>query len=377
MADDSICHFYLAHPMIIRNIEINNFRNFSGLKATFESGANIFFGDNGSGKTNFLEALFVLCLGRSQLGAADNVLIKQDSDYYRLEGEVVAGDNRHRVAVAYQRGNRRRLVVDGIPARPSELFERFCAVSTGPEDSVILSGPPGARRMFLDMYLSQLSPRYLLELTDYHRVLSQKNAALKNEMDAAPFEPLLINHGARVMLQRVEYLNALRELSRQYYAEIAGGEKFTLRYEPSVNLPYENITDPGEIELAFQRTLDEHYEKEAFLRTAIVGPHRDEIFFEIAGLPARTYGSQGQWRTAAIALKLGVYHLLKARRGGAPLLLLDEIFAELDGNRCSRLIELFGEFSQLFLTTATTPPPQLMANGCCYKIVKGTIENVG
>lgn len=362
--------------MIIRNIEINNFRNFAGLKATFEPGANIFFGDNGSGKTNFLEALFVLCLGRSQLGAADNVLVKQDSDYYRLEGEVAAGDNRHRIAVAYQKGSRRRLAVDGVTARPAELFERFCAVSTGPEDSVILSGPPGARRMFLDMYLSQLSPRYLSELTDYHRVLSQKNAALKNEIDPAPFEPLLISHGARVMVQRGEFLNALKELSRQYYGEIAGGEKFTLKYEPSVSLSDENNTGPGEIELAFQRTLDEHYEKEAYLRTAIVGPHRDEIFFEIAGLPARTYGSQGQWRTAAIALKLGVYRLLKDRRGGAPLLLLDEIFAELDSNRCDRLIELFGEFSQLFLTTATAPPPQLITNGCCYKIVRGTVENV-
>ncbi|MBN1211797.1 MAG: DNA replication/repair protein RecF [candidate division Zixibacteria bacterium] len=362
--------------MIIKNIRIDNFRNFTSLESDFTPGANIFFGDNGSGKTNFLESVFVLCLGRSQLGAADTILMKQDADYYRLEGTIERDERSRAVAVAYQKGYRKKITVDGVTVRPAELFENFCAVSTGPEDSVILSGPPSSRRTFLDMYLSQLSPRYLSELTDYHRVLVQKNAALKNEMDPSPFEPLLISHGARVMTHRIQFLNALRERAVAYYGEVSRGEDFDLKYQPSVNLPEENGFSLREIERAFQNTLDEHYDKEAYLKSAIVGPHRDDIFFETAGLPTRQFGSQGQWRTAAIALKLGVYHLLKDKRGAAPILLLDEIFAELDNKRRDHLIKSFGEFSQLFLTTASEPPPQLLTNGRCYKIANGVLEDV-
>jgi len=362
--------------MIVKKIKIANFRNFTSLESDFVPGSNIFFGDNGSGKTNFLESLFVLCLGRSQLGAADTILMRQDEDCYRLEG-VIEKDGRSReIAVAYQKGYRKKITIEGVVVHPAELFENFCAVSTGPEDSVILSGPPSSRRTFLDMYLSQLSQRYLSELTDYHRVLAQKNAALKNEMDPAPFEPLLIAHGARIMTQRIDFLNTLRERAVAYYGEVSRGEKFDLKYQPSVNLPEENGFSVKEIERAFQRTLDDHYDKESYLKTAIVGPHRDDIFFETAGLPARQFGSQGQWRTAAIALKLGVYHLLKEKRGAAPILLLDEIFAELDRSRRDYLIKSFGEFSQLFLTTASEPPPLLLESGRCYKITNGALEDV-
>lgn len=365
--------------MIITGIKINGFRNFETLKSDFVPGANIFFGNNGSGKTNFLESLFVLCLGRSQLGVPDAVLLKNDEEYYRLEGNIGKDGRAQEIAVAYQRGGRKKVTVDGVPSRASELFDNFCAVSTGPEDSVILSGPPSARRTFLDMYLSQLSRGYLSDLTAYHKVLSQKNAALKNDMDPSPFEPQLVGHGARVILKRIEFLAALRQKAVGYYADISGGETFDLIYKPTLTNGedrFDEVTGLADIETQFEKCLDEQFDKERYLKTTIVGPHRDEIYFEIAGLPARQYGSQGQWRTAAISLKLGVYHLLKEKRKASPVLLLDEIFAELDRRRVESLINAFGGFDQLFLTTAGTPPEQLTAGGRCYRIVKGAIEEI-
>jgi len=365
--------------MIISSIKISEFRNFTSLESNFTPGTNIFFGDNGSGKTNFLESLFVLCLGRSQLGVPDTILLKNDEEFYRLEGHVEKDGRGHEIAVAYQRGGRKKITIDGVTARPPELFDNFCAVSTGPEDSVILSGPPSTRRTFLDMYLSQLSRGYLSELTDYHKVLAQKNAALKNEMDPSPFEPQLINHGSRVVLKRIEFLTALRERTVEYYQEISAGESFELVYKPTLTNgadAFSAQTELDEIEAQFSRCIDEQYEKERYLKTSIVGPHRDEIYFEIAGLPARQYGSQGQWRTAAISLKLAVYHLLKETRKASPVLLLDEIFAELDRRRTESLINAFGGFAQLFLTTAGEPPERLTADSRCYKIVKGAIEEV-
>ncbi|MFZ5980347.1 MAG: DNA replication/repair protein RecF [Candidatus Zixiibacteriota bacterium] len=365
--------------MIITSIKITGFRNFTALESDFVPGANIFFGNNGSGKTNFLESLFVLCLGRSQLGVPDTVLLKNDEEFYRLEGVVEKNGRPHDIAIACQHGGRKKITVDGVAARPSELFENFCAVSTGPEDSVILSGSPSARRIFLDMYLSQLSGKYLNDLTAYHKVLAQKNAALKNDMDPTPFEPQLIGYGARVILKRIEFLAALRQKAAGYYTDISEGEPFDLIYKPTLTNGDDFFTEQtplAEVESRFEQCLEEYYDKERYLKTAIVGPHRDEIYFEIAGLPARQYGSQGQWRTAAISLKLAVYHLLKETKKAAPVLLLDEIFAELDRHRVESLIDAFGGFDQLFLTTAGTPPERLTASGRCYRIVKGAIEEV-
>ena len=189
----------------------------------------------------------------------------------------------------------------------------------------------------------------------------------------------MIGHGARVILKRIEFLAALRKRAIEYYRNISTGESFDLIYKPTLTNgadAFDERTGRDEIEGQFSRCLDEQYEKEKYLKTAIVGPHRDEIYFEIDGLPARQYGSQGQWRTAAISLKLAVYHLLKETRKASPVLLLDEIFAELDRGRIESLINAFGGFAQLFLTTAGNPPEQLTADGRCYKIVKGAVEEV-
>ncbi|MDZ4723331.1 MAG: DNA replication/repair protein RecF [candidate division Zixibacteria bacterium] len=359
--------------MHIHSLRISNFRNFHNLDVDFSDGINIFFGSNGSGKTNLLEALFTLCLGRSQRGAVDSVLVRQTEDVYRLQGELEAQERRHDVAVAYQRGGRKKITIDGSNVKIAELFDSFCAVASGPEDSEILSGPPSSRRLFLDIYLSQLSRKYLNDLTDYYRALAQKNAALKNQMDPSPFEPLLVSYGSRVMALRSSALRTLKMLASDYYSRISGGEKMMLRYDSSVAID-EDEESLDRIETAFQLRLDDYCAKERILKNSLVGPHRDDITFEIADKPARTHGSQGQWRTAAISLKLGIYHLLKEKRRVTPILLLDEIFAELDTSRATALMQEFGEFKQLFLTTAIEPPREMGERGQRYRIDSGRIE---
>lgn len=361
--------------MVIHNLSVSHFRNLSQLKTEFSPDINIFHGWNGSGKTNLLEAVFVLCLGRSQRGAQDALLLEQGEEVYRLEGSVEAGGRAGNVAVAYQKGSRKKVSIDDVPVRMAELYERFCAVSSGPEDSAVLSGPPSVRRGFVDIYLSQISGKYLANLSDYQRALAQKNAALKQEMDPAPFDPLLITIGTKIMSARLEFIKALRELAVRYYHDISGGESLRMKYEPSVPLSSEDDT-PDEIETAFQLKLEDRFLRERAAQTALVGPHRDELYFEINDFPARTHGSQGQWRTAAISLKLAMYDLLKERRGTAPVLLLDEIFAELDTERTTGLIDSFAGFSQLFLTTAAEPPDYLRERGRSYRIQHGMIEDI-
>jgi DNA replication and repair protein RecF len=359
--------------MPIEKLATTNFRNLTGLPLAFGARANVFYGNNGSGKTNLLEAIFTLCLGRSQRGAADAVLVKAQTDFYRLEGEIGARGNSHKLAVAYQTGGRKRITIDGVPARAAELYGHSCLVAAGPDDSEILSGPPSARRLFLDLYLAQMSTRYLADLSDYQRVVVQRNAALKREMSPEPFDPLLVQYGVRVMSERAVFLQNLAVRASSAYARVTGGEPLGVVYSPKV--PFDRAdTRIDKLAESFQTELERQAERERSAQISLVGPHRDEIAFEICGFPARTHGSQGQWRAAAVALKLGVYELLKEKRGEPPVLLLDEIFAELDRERSARLVESFADAEQLFLTTAVEPPEALSETARRFRIAAGEVK---
>lgn len=361
--------------MTIESLHIQNFRNFGELRETFAPGVNIFYGDNGSGKTNLLEAIFVFSLGRSQRGAPDAILVNDQHRVYRLEGLATNADRKHEVAVAYEKGGRKKVTLDGVTIRLAELYEHFSAVAAGPEDNAILAGSPSQRRQFLDIYLSQFSQKYLSDLSDYQRCLSQKNAALKNGMDPAPFDDLMAGIGSRIMKARLDFIVALQDHAGPYYQTISGRESMALRYAPSVALE-SGVCEPAEIEAAYRIKIDRYRERERIMQVSLVGPHRDDMDIAISNFPARTHGSQGQLRTGAISLKLAVYHILKDRRGRPPILLLDEIFAELDDKRTLGLVQAFGEFSQLFLTTAVRPPEALLAHSRSYRIMAGTVEEI-
>jgi len=358
--------------MPIETLSTTHFRNLVSCTVKFGPEANVLYGNNGSGKTNLLEAIFTLCLGRSQRGAADPVLVNAQADFYRLEGEISTPTSTHKLAVAYQAGGRKRITIDTVSARASELYEYSCLVAAGPEDSDILSGPPAARRLFLDLYLAQLSSRYLADLSDYQRVVVQRNAALRSEMSPEPFDALLVDYGVRIMLARAVFLNSLSVEATRAYSRITGGEPLRVSYEPKVRFDLA-VTRPDAVAAAFQSELAREADRERAAQVSLVGPHRDEVAFDICGLPARTHGSQGQWRAAAIALKLGVFELLKEKRGEPPILLLDEIFAELDSERSNRLVESFVDADQLFLTTAVEPPHALFETARRFRIVAGKV----
>lgn len=359
--------------MAILSLETTNFRNLTSSVTEFGLGVNLFYGANGSGKTNLLEAIFVVCLGRSQRGAADLVLLNNEAEYYRLSGAIESGGRRIELAVAYQKGGRKRMTLDGNAVRAAELYEHSSVVAAGPEDSQVLSGPPSGRRLFVDLYLSQLSRTYLADLSDYQRALVQKNAALRNEVDPSPFDPLLVQYGSRIMLERVEFLSALAVRAVAAYAAITGGEELLVEYQPKV--PFESgKADAAEVAAAFRVALNRMQQRERAAQTSLVGPHRDEVGFTIGGLPARTHGSQGQWRATAVALKLAVYELIREKRGEAPVLLLDEIFAELDNERAERLMERFGSVGQIFLTTAGEPPDSLLREARRFRLVRGQVS---
>jgi DNA replication and repair protein RecF len=356
-------------------VAVTNFRNFREALIRPSPGVNLFLGDNGSGKTNLLEAIFTLCLGKSQRAARDAMLIREGGDdYFRLEGVGQVEGREVRLACAYQTGGRKKITVDDNPVRVSKLYELFSIISMAPEDVALMAGSPSERRRFLDIYISQASPSYLADLTDYNKALAQKNSFLKNRpAEQCPFDSLLVERGATIIAARHRFIHFLQALAPGYYDQITGAaspekQMFMLAYKP--NVPF---GDKDEIARNFERKLAAYRDKEAILETAIVGPHRDDMEFAISGLPARGYGSQGEMRSAAVAVMLATANFLESRRNEKPILLLDEIFAELDQTRKENLARLFAAFEQIFLTTAIAPPKVLNDRATFFHITAGEV----
>lgn len=361
--------------MIVESINISNFRNYSSIHVEFSPGINILFGDNSSGKTNMLEAVFVLCLGRSHRHVSEAVLIKQGNEFYRIEGLILNNGQINNVAVASQKGGKRKITLDKEPLKNVELFKRFCVVTAGPEDSEIISGPPSLRRGFIDIYLSQISIKYISILTEYKKILAQKNAALKRGINPTPFNELLIKSGAWIIKTRQEFLEDIKIKSTEHYENISQGGSFNLEYKPSISIE-QGVTSIVEIKAAFEQSINRIHKRERILETSLVGPHRDEVLFTINSFPARNYGSQGEWRTAALSLKLAIYSLIKEKRKTNPVLLLDEVFAELDTKRTKALLKTLKSVEQLFLTTALEPPMFVDKKCTSYNIKNGNIVKI-
>lgn len=360
--------------MLVTSLVVDDFRNFENLNISFDSNLNIFNGVNGSGKTNLLESLFVVLLGKSQRGATDSVILRENAEYYRLEAKVRLDDRTEESAVSHQRGGRKKITIDKVTVRASELFRHYCAVATSPEDIEILSGSPSKRRNFIDIYLSQASQKYLADLTDYYKVLAQKNAFLKqdNNSEDTPYDDLLIHYGSRIMQFRIEFIRSTAPAVREIYDKISQGHEIGMTYIPSVPLE-EETAELDKIVEQFRRRLKEVRQRERIMQNAMTGPHRDDIDFTIRNLPARSCGSQGELRTAAVSLKVAVYRHLKKVRKVTPILMMDEIFAELDENRREMLVALFEDAGQVFITTASAIPDYLEKQGRRFLIERGEI----
>ena len=360
--------------MYLQSLNINNFRNFNSLELFPDKGINIFYGNNGSGKTNILEAIFVLSLGRSHRGAPDLVMIKEGEETFRLQGNIVHNEISNEVAIGSQGKGRKKISIDKVTVKPSELFELHSVVSAGPGDSSIISGTPSIRRNFIDTYLSQISQEYISFLKDYKQCLSQKNAALKGDMDPSPFNAILIPLAASITKFRASFLRDIAEKASKTYEEISNGGKLEIKYNSSAS-PECDFDDINNIKETFKYRLMDYEERERIIKTAMIGPHRDDISFFIDSYPSRTHSSQGELRTTAISLKVAVYDIIRLRKKVSPILLFDEIFAELDSKRCETLINLFSDFGQIFLTTAVNPPSVLQNNAKSFYIKNGNLEN--
>jgi DNA replication and repair protein RecF len=348
---------------MIETLRLTDLRAYGTLEARFEAGPQLVWGPNAAGKTSLLEAMVLLARGGSHRTTTDAELIRWGADVARIEGH--AGGDAVEVAlvrpgsIAAAGGARKRIRVNGVARRAAALSEKLRVVLFAPEDMLLVVGSPSLRRAVVDQLASSLFPAYAADLATYGRALQQRNGLLRAIRDeTASREELrywdqpLLDAGGAVVAARHELLRRLAAPLRAAHAEIAPDEAAagSLGLEYVTNAPAGPDETPRQ---ALARRLAETAEKELWNGTTLVGPHRDDAAFVMAGRDLAAFASRGQQRTAILALKLAELDLVTATDGRPPLLLLDDVFSELDPARRAHLVRRIAALPQAFVTTTT------------------------
>ncbi len=337
-------------------------RNYAHLELEPAPGLNLFVGGNAQGKSNLLEAIALLGTGKSFRTNRDADVIRRDFELATLNGEaeVRAGNVRLGCTIASTpRGTRKLYAVNGRAVRYASFLGSLRVVTFVPSDLHLVTGPPAARRSFLNSALSQEQKLYYHELVRYQKALSQKTALLKGEAAGdgelfAVYNETLIEAGTVLMLARQQLIAALGEVAARVHAAWTGGaEMLSLRYAPDVSF---DVPTADGVAGAFSARLRAMEAQERGRGAALAGPHRDDLELLLDGAALAAFGSQGQQRTAVLALKVAEYTTMQDRSGEAPLLLLDDVLSELDPTRAAAFLGGVGSFEQAFITATHLPP---------------------
>lgn len=346
---------------VLTNLRLRQFRNFEELELNLPRAGVAIIGENGSGKSNLLESIYYLEIFRSFRGATDEQLVRFGADAFHARGRIESSEGTHEVGVGFeQRSRRKRVLLDGTePERMADALGRLGVVIFSPSDVDIIAGAPGERRRFLDILLSLNAAGYLTALQRYRQLLKNRNAVLRSgRVDQAllgVWEAALIEHGARLVVERAGWVAAHADSFAAKYAAISGGVTAGLRYHCGVRGELD-FADELQVRERFGEDLRRLAPRERERRQTLSGPHRDELVFTFnAGqnsVDLREFGSGGQVRTAAIALRMVEAETIHAARNRDCLVLLDDVFAELDAPRSRRIMELIEaeERGQVILT---------------------------
>ena len=356
--------------MRLTHLTLHNFRNYVRLDLDMPSGVTVLLGDNAQGKTNLLEAIYYLATTRSPHAGADSELVnwlaaeQEPLPYARLVGQMVrdASESTIEITLTQQANSetryRKQIRLNGVAKRAMDVLGQLNVVLFLPEDITLVSGSPSLRRRYLDATLCQIQSAYCRSLSRYNQVVTQRNALLRDlrERGGDPgqlafWDERLVEHGAYLAGRRWEALLALDQLAHSIHGKLTGGgEQLHLRYVPSVETDGPAGTDA--VGAAFRAQLQALRQREIASGMTLVGPHRDEVRFVVNDVDAGTYGSRGQQRTAALALKLAEVNLMRRETGQQPVLLLDDVLSELDEHRRSFLVHALEDgVEQVIITT--------------------------
>lgn len=361
--------------MYIESIQLSNFRNYESLSIDFDNGTNIIYGDNAQGKTNILEALYVCGTTKSHKGSKDKDLIRFNCDEAHIKMNIRKSEYSQRIDMHLKKSKTKGIAINGIKIKKSaELLGIVNMIFFAPEDLSIIKDGPSERRRFMDYELCQLDKIYLYNLTNYNKILEQRNKLLKEisfKNDNSLIDTLdvwdmqLAEYGNKIIKCRQIFINDINNIIYDIHRRLSGGlENLILNYEPNIESGY-----------MFDK-LASNRERDIYSKSTSIGPHRDDVGFYLNDIDVRKYGSQGQKRTCALSLKLSEIEIVKSRIKDTPILLLDDVLSELDSKRQNQLINSLQGVQTILTCTGLDDFVESKLNaGKVYKVINGKVTN--
>ncbi|WP_456865710.1 DNA replication/repair protein RecF [Galbibacter sp. BG1] len=336
--------------MQLQKLSLINFKNFDSQSFEFDAKINCFVGQNGIGKTNALDAIYLLSFGKSYFNPIASQNIKHEESFFVIDGEFLRDEKEERIICSLKKGQKKIIKRNGkIYDKLSEHIGFIPLVIISPADRDLIIEGSETRRKFIDSVISQSNKSYLQNLINYNKVLAQRNSLLKyfalnNTFNADTLEVYndqLHDYGHKIHEARKDFLDIFIPIFKERYASISGGKE-------AINLSYQSRLTEKDLNTLFKENLN----KDKALQYTSVGIHKDDLSFEIGDFPIKKFGSQGQQKSFLIALKLAQFDFIKAQAGHTPILLLDDIFDKLDENRVSQIITLVNQdkFGQIFIS---------------------------
>ncbi len=358
--------------MIINSLALNNYRNYLSEEISFSDGINILYGDNAQGKTNILEAIYMLATTKSHRTSKDKEIINFNCDEGHIKAQINKREINYRIDMHLKRNKSKGVAIDRVPVKKtSQLMGMVNVILFSPEDLDIIKDGPSERRRFVDMELCQLNKIYYSNLSSYNKILNQRNNLLKNiyydksQMDMLDvWDAQLVDYGIKIIKDRNNFINKINEIILDIHKRLTS-DKELIKVVYDMNVTEEDFAK----ELILKREIDLRYQ------STQVGPHRDDVSFFINDMDVKTYGSQGQQRTAALSLKLSEIELVKEIVGDNPILLLDDVMSELDTSRRDALLSSINDIQTIITCTGYDDfIKERLTIDRVYQVSKGTVQ---
>ncbi|WP_042354590.1 DNA replication/repair protein RecF [Bacillus rubiinfantis] len=371
--------------MYIESLNLKDYRNYQELFVEFENKVNVILGENAQGKTNVMEAIYVLAMAKSHRTSNDKDLIRWDQDYATIEGRVKKQHSSLPLQLVISKKGKKAKCNHIEQQKLSQYVGNMNVVMFAPEDLNLVKGSPQVRRRFIDMEIGQVSPVYLHDSGQYQKILQQRNHFLKmmqikKQSDLTMLDILteqFIGMAVKIVLRRFEFLRLLQNWAKPIHQGISRGlESLEIQYKPSVDVL--DSLDLSKIVASFQEKFEKVKNREIERGTTLFGPHRDDILFFVNGRDVQTFGSQGQQRTTALSVKLAEIELIHAEIGEYPILLLDDVLSELDDYRQSHLLNTIQGKVQTFVTTTNVDgiDHQTLKEASTFEVVSGDVKKL-
>lgn len=370
--------------MRIEHLKLTNFRNYSSLDLDFNKNVNIFIGDNGKGKTNILESIYVLSLTKTNRYGLEDNLIKFDEEIAKIEGLIRSDDLLKKQEVHLTRKKKQIFINNKEIRRVKDYISNFCVISFTPEDLEIVKGSPNIRRNMINIDISQLQNSYITYLNEFNQIIKIRNEYLKKmnldgNTDIRYLDVVnqgMIEKGIKIYEYRYNFFKKINELLPKIFKKLSNLENLKIKYDTSVDL---DDFDYELIKKNYENKIKKNFKVELMQGVTLTGPHRDDFSFDLNGIDMKNFASQGQQRLAIIALKIAEIYLFKEEMGEYPVLLLDDIFSEIDTKKRNKIIGFLLKDIQSIITTTDINDIEedLVKNANIYKVNNNKVTERG